>query len=137
MDPDKKTVGAFPQRLLLDRLQADPVRPDRKKRRSGALPGPASRQDDARKPLLGHIWATGAETAQATGVYFQVPDSWVNEALSRRKVSRVFTALSFVGSLALTFAEETDTTKQVLEMTVTTFKLGFGALVGLLGGKTI
>lgn len=49
----------------------------------------------------------------------------------------VFTALSFLGSLALALAEETDTTKQVLEMTLTTFKLGFGALVGLLGGKTI
>lgn len=49
----------------------------------------------------------------------------------------VFTILSFVGSVALTFARESDTTKQVLEMTLTTFKLGFGALVGLLGGKTI
>ncbi|HEX2296430.1 MAG TPA: hypothetical protein VHN37_14130 [Actinomycetota bacterium] len=48
-----------------------------------------------------------------------------------------FTALSFVGSLVLTIPRETDTTKQVLEMTLTTFKLGFGALVGLLGGKTI
>lgn len=48
-----------------------------------------------------------------------------------------FTSLSFVGSLALTFAKESDGTMQVLEMTVTTFKLGFGALVGLLGGKTI
>jgi hypothetical protein len=49
----------------------------------------------------------------------------------------VFTALSFVGSLVLTFARESESTKQVLEMTLTTFKLGFGALVGLLGGKTI
>lgn len=49
----------------------------------------------------------------------------------------VFTSLSFVGSIALTFAKDSVPTRQVLEMTVTTFKLGFGALVGLLGGKTI
>lgn len=49
----------------------------------------------------------------------------------------VFTSLSFVASIALTVAPDTDSTKQVMEMTLTTFKLGFGALVGLLGGKTI
>ncbi|MDQ3981353.1 MAG: hypothetical protein M3271_01585 [Actinomycetota bacterium] len=50
----------------------------------------------------------------------------------------VFTSLSFVTTVALVWAPETATMKkEVVEMSSTTFKLGFGALVGLLGGKSV
>lgn len=48
----------------------------------------------------------------------------------------VFTSLSLVASVALMFAGESDGKEQVMEASLTTFKLGFGALVGLLGGKS-
>lgn len=48
-----------------------------------------------------------------------------------------FTTLSFITSAVLAFAPETDATKAVLETTLTTFKGGFGALLGLIGGKSL
>jgi len=49
----------------------------------------------------------------------------------------LFTILSFVASIFLSVLQSTDSIDRVLETTLTTFKLGFGALVGLLGGKTL
>lgn len=48
-----------------------------------------------------------------------------------------FTALSFVASIVLSLVEPSDNVDRVLETALTTWKLGFGALVGLFGGKKL
>ncbi|MDQ4124501.1 MAG: hypothetical protein M3134_02730 [Actinomycetota bacterium] len=50
----------------------------------------------------------------------------------------VFTSLSFVASVAISvWGPDTSRTDYILETSLSTFKLGFGALVGLLGGKRV
>jgi hypothetical protein len=50
----------------------------------------------------------------------------------------VLTILSLVVSLALViFPTQTDDVKRLIETCSTTFKMGFGAVVGLIGGKAL
>lgn len=49
----------------------------------------------------------------------------------------VLTALSLLASLAVPLLPQTDSTKQILEACLSTWKMGFGAVLGLLGGKTL
>jgi hypothetical protein len=50
----------------------------------------------------------------------------------------VLTLLSFVASLILVLApNQTEEVKRLLETFSTTWKLGFGAIVGLIGGQAL
>lgn len=47
------------------------------------------------------------------------------------------TGASFLASIGLSVAESSENVDRVLEVALTTYKLGFGAIIGLLGGKQL
>ncbi len=47
------------------------------------------------------------------------------------------TGASFFASIGLSVVENSENVDRVLEVALTTYKLGFGAIIGLLGGKQL